>query len=463
MTTRERSEASAWITDLNPEDGPRYLQIVGIIEGAIVRGHLSPGDRLPPQRRLATRLNVDLTTVTRAYDEAKRRNLLQARGALGTYVAAPKIELAHMLDLSMNIPPPPADVDFDDLLKHGLAQVLMRTDADSLMTYHVGGGSNADRKAGAKWLAPMFGAVNPERIVACPGAQSALAALIIALTQPGDVMVSEPAVYPGLRSAAEQFGRRVISVETDEAGLRPDALEDACRTHGAQVIYLNPTIQNPTGSTMPEHRRRDIALIAVKCGATIIEDDPYWLLADEPPLPIAHFAPAQVYYISTLSKCLSPGLRTAFLLLPEGETQDRFLTSLRSFALMSAPLTTALATQWIHDGSADRLLAGVRVEARARQDLARHLVTNTLPVAAGAIHIWHALPSYWTSRDLAQTARVQGLAVTSSDAFYASSDPPNAIRISLGGIRDRNHLVSALKKLSELLARKPSMHRQLVI
>jgi DNA-binding transcriptional MocR family regulator len=460
---RENSEALAWITDLSPYGGARYLQIVAVIERAIVNGHLRPGDRLPPQRRLANRLSVDLTTVTRAYDEAKRRHLLQARGALGTYVAAPKVELAHMLDLSMNIPPPPAGVDFDDMLKHGLSQVLMRTDADQLMTYHVGGGSKADRAAGAAWLTPMFGLVDPERIVACPGAQSALAALIIALTQPGDVIVCEPAVYPGLRSAANQLARRVISVQTDDAGIRPDALEETCRTHKARVIYLNPTIQNPTGSTMPEQRRRDIALIAMKCGATIIEDDPYWLLAESAPPPVAHFAPAQVYYISTLSKCLSPGLRTAFVLLPEGETQDRFLSSLRSFALMSAPLTTALATQWIHDGSANRLLAGVQAEARVRQDLARQLVTNLLPIAPGAIHLWHRLPSYWTARDLAQTARAEGLAVTASDAFYAGANPPNAIRISLGGIRDGNHLIPALKKLSELLARQPSTQPQVVI
>jgi hypothetical protein len=49
----------------------------------------------------------------------------------------------------MNTPPPPADVDFDDLLKQGLSQVLMRADNELLMTYHLGGGSASDRKAGA--------------------------------------------------------------------------------------------------------------------------------------------------------------------------------------------------------------------------------------------------------------------------------------------------------------------------
>ncbi len=83
---------------------------------------------------------MDLTTVTRAFAEAKRRNLIEARGALGTFVAPPKVELAQMVDLSMNVPPPPAGVDFHDLLQRGLSQVLLRSDAHLLMTYQLGGG-----------------------------------------------------------------------------------------------------------------------------------------------------------------------------------------------------------------------------------------------------------------------------------------------------------------------------------
>jgi DNA-binding transcriptional MocR family regulator len=460
---QEGSQTVSWIGDFVHQAGPRYLQIVGFIERALSDDLLRPGDRLPPQRRLAALLKVDLTTVTRAYDEAKRRNLLQAHGALGTYIAAPKVELSQMLNLSVNIPPPPADVDFDDLLKQGLSQVLMRTDTDLLMTYHLVGGSKADRAAGAAWLTPMFNSVESERIVVCSGAQSALAALILALTKPGDVIVSEPAVYPGLRLAATQLGRRIVAAETDDAGLRPEALEKACRQHGARLLYLNPTIQNPTTRTMPEQRRREIALTATTCGVKIIEDDPYWLLADGAPPPVARFAPEQVTYISTLSKCLSPGLRTAFVLLPDVQSRERFLVALRSFALMSAPLTTALATQWIYDGSATRLLAGVQAEARARQDLTRQILASTLHFSSGGIHVWLALPSYWTSQDLARTARAEGLAVTSSDAFYAGPKPPNAIRISLGGIRDRTRLAAALRKLSQLLERKPSVHRDIVI
>lgn len=444
-----------WLPRLALQGGPRFLQIADALQAAVADGSLKPGDRLPPQRRLAAQLDVDLTTVTRAYDEARRRQLLEGRGARGTYVAAPKVELTAILDLSMNTPPPPEGVDFDDLLKQGLSQVLMRTDNELLMNYHLGGGSEADRKAGAKWLEPMFGHLDARQLVVCPGAQAAIAAAILALTAPGDVILAEPTSYPGLRAAAAQFGRHIVAVEADKHGMVPDMLEQACERHKPGLVYLNPTLQNPTAITMPERRRKAIAAIAKRCNVRIVEDDPYWRLAEAPPPPLATFAPAQVVYISTLSKCLTPGLRVAFVLLRDPHERERFLGALRSFALMAAPLTAALATQWILDGSADGLLAGVRSEARLRHRMARDILAGRYSGAGDGLHVWLELPAYWTASQLARAADREGIAVTPADAFAMGSASVNAIRISLGSIQDRGRLQAGLQRLSQLLARRP--------
>src|SRR5258708_35408936 len=93
---------------------------------------------------------------------------------------------------------------------------------------------------------------------------------------------------------------------------------------------LSRSLQNPTAITLAEDRRQEIASIAKRCHVRIVEDDPYWLLADAPPPPIARFAPEQVYYISTLSKCLTPGLRVAFVLLPDRSEERRVGKECRS-------------------------------------------------------------------------------------------------------------------------------------
>src|SRR5258708_16326182 len=68
---------------------------------------------------------------------------------------------------------------------------------------------------------------------------------------------------------------------------------------------LSRSLQNPTAITLAEDRRQEIASIAKRCHVRIVEDDPYWLLADAPPPPIARFAPEQVYYIDRKSTRLN--------------------------------------------------------------------------------------------------------------------------------------------------------------
>ncbi len=461
-----KAAVTGWIEAIRPGRGPRYLQILQALEHALSDGRLRPGDRLPPQRQLAAQLHVDLTTVSHAYREAIQRAWIRSLGARGTYVAASKVELSGMVDLSMNIPPSPREVDWAESLRQGTSQVLVRNDADLLMTYHLAGGGPADRDAARRWLNPMLGKVDIERVATSPGAQSALAALIMTLTTPGEIILTEPLAYPGLLAAIQQFGRIAMPVATDADGMRPDALEEACRAHRGSVVYLNPTLQNPSTHTMPESRRREIAAMAVKHGLQIIEDDPYWLFADGAPPPLARIVPERVHYVSTLSKCLSPGLRTAFVVSPDDNTHRVFLAALRSIALMAAPMMAALVTQWILDGTAARIVADVRSEARSRQRLARKILLGakgaTYANSAG-IHLWHVLPDHWTSNDLVQVARSEGLALTPSSVFQVASSSQNAIRISLGGGSSRQSLVAALQKLAALLARQPLLQPSLVV
>jgi len=451
---------AAWASALSTRIGPRYLQIAEFIERGIAAGTLQPGDRLPAQRQLAAWLGVDLTTVTRGLNEARRRRLIDARGPHGTFIAAQETELLQRVDLSMNIPPPPAGLDIEALLREGTSQMFLRSNVDLLMTYHVGGGSPADCEAGAKWLSPMLGRVAHSRVAVCPGAQSALAALILAFTRPGDVILSEPLVYPGLPHAAAQLGRRVVTVTIDADGLCPDSLELACREHGARLIYLNPTLQNPTTVTMPEARRLAILAVAARYGARIVEDDPYWLFARHAPPPFARLAPSQTCYVSTLSKYLMPGLRTAFVALPDEAARARFVAALRSFSLMTAPIPAALVTHWISDGTAQCLFEDVRTEARERQRIA----AQTLGSSAGdGIHLWYPLPRYWAPGELAAAASTEGLAVAPSTAFQIGGQNAAAIRISLGAAADRAQLQAALRKLSTLLADDQSARHEVLV
>jgi len=108
-----------WLPTLSEWQGPIFLRIVDALAGDVASGKLLRGQRLPTHRALAAALDVDLTTVTRAYGEARRRGLLEARVGQGTFVSettarAPfDLPAQVKIDLSMNIPPQPVEANLD--------------------------------------------------------------------------------------------------------------------------------------------------------------------------------------------------------------------------------------------------------------------------------------------------------------------------------------------------------------
>lgn len=444
-------EALHWVGRLDPAAGPRYLQIVAQLERAVADGLLRPGDRLPPQRRLAEHLAVDLTTVTRAFGEARERGLTDAVTGRGSFISARQEQKGPPLDLSMTIPPAPKGLRLGELMQRGIAEILARSDADQLMNYHGGAGSLAERAAGAAWLAPLMGSITPLRIAVVPGAQPGLNALLSLLARPGETILMEPLAYPGLIGAARQRALSMVPVTSDADGPLPDALDEAAARHGARVFALTPTLQNPTCITLSERRRRDLVAVARRRDLILIEDDPYSLLAGDAPAPLAALAPERTWHVATLSKVLTPGLRTAFVVMPERADGAPFLAALRATALVPAPLMTALAAHWIRIGAAKDLLEGVRREAAERQLLAREILPETMQGHPHALHVWQPLPAHWDRNSLIGRARVAGLGVMAADAFSTDGTAPDAVRIALGAIPERARLAEALSLLAGLI------------
>ncbi|HKP78035.1 MAG TPA: GntR family transcriptional regulator, partial [Phenylobacterium sp.] len=163
--------SARWLSRLPPQGPPMYARVVEALEAAIRDGELQAGDQLPPQRTVAGLLGVDLTTVTRAYAAARARGLIDGTVGRGTFVRARASEdETGLVDLSMNLPPPPQGLSLGTLLRETTAAVLERTDPATLMSYHPGGGSLGQRASAAAWLAPMLGALAPERVLVTPGA-----------------------------------------------------------------------------------------------------------------------------------------------------------------------------------------------------------------------------------------------------------------------------------------------------
>lgn len=444
-----------WLDRVGASGGPIYLAIVEALAQAIRSGDLQPGDRLPPQRQVAARLGVDLTTVTRAYSAARERGLADGTVGRGTFVRAPAEDAgeAGLVDLTMNLPPPPHGLALGRLLAATSADILAHADPAILMGYHPGFGAAGQRAAGAYWLSPGLGEVEPDRVLVAPGAQAALAAVLSMLRRRGDALVVEPLTYPGAIGLAHHLGLRLVPCPTDDAGFVPDALAEICARERPAAIYLVPTLQNPTTTTTTLARRREIARIATAEEAWIVEDDPYARLLETPLPALAALAPERTFHVATLAKTLSPGLRVAYLVCPPGWA-DRTTDALRAVALMPAPLMVAVATRWMQDGTAEAVLAGVRAEAIARREIA----SRRLPGAVGApqsLHVWLPLSDEAASERLRAEGQARGLALVTSEAFRAGPGGGAGARLSLGGPARRASLERALGELAALVAEAP--------
>src|SRR4051812_3245573 len=147
--------------------GPKYLAIVKVLAEDIRAGRLPPGVRLPPQRTLAKHLNVDLTTVTRAFNEARRTGLIDATAGRGSFVraSAPPASAPRMpdpsgsVDLSMNMPPQPLAARLAERMGAGLSRLAGSAGFLDRMQYQDSAGNLADRAAAAQWLGRRLGSL----------------------------------------------------------------------------------------------------------------------------------------------------------------------------------------------------------------------------------------------------------------------------------------------------------------
>ncbi|MDP1837863.1 MAG: PLP-dependent aminotransferase family protein [Reyranella sp.] len=446
-----------WIPTLGDQPGPVYAGIVEALNADIASGRLHRGQRLPTHRALARALGVDLTTVTRAYNEARRRGLTEARVGQGTFVAesrvrAPRAAAAGVeFDLSMNLPPEPIEADLDGRVARGLAAIQRDFGVSDFLSYQHAGGSEADRGVAADWLRRRVRTAEASRLVVFPGTQTALTALLLALTKPGDVVLTDRLTYPGFKAAAAALGVRLEGVPSDGEGMIPEALDEACRRHAPKAVYLIPTIHNPTTLTIGPARREQLAAAIRRHDLMLFEDDAYGSL-DPRAQPIATLIPERSYLAVSLSKCIAPGLRVSFLLVPDRAAAAQLGNALRTVAQMPVPLTVALVMRWLADGSADAIIAAITAEAAARQKLAaKALSGQTYAAHPKGHHVWLALPSTWTRAEFAAHVQRQGLAVVTSDSFSVDGDPEHAIRIALGAARNRSDLVGALDVLNVAL------------
>ena len=446
-------------------DVPVYRQIAIAIEDEIKSGRLAAGEKLPTQRQLAKDLGLNLTTITRAYTELKERALVTSGTRSGTYVTPtggvfrPSVpDVSHdadLIDLTINRA---ATHEYTTRLAKTMSRLAQDSRFVELQDYHPAEGATWARQAGKKWIELSGMEAPADRIIVTSGAQDGLFNVLSAITRPGDVVLTNQITYYGMKALADLLHVNIHGLPTDEDGLLPHALDEACCDSRVRAVFSVPCIHNPTAITIPRGRREEIAAVARKHELYVIEDDVYGPLLETRPPPIAALYPERTFYVTGTSKTLAPGLRLGYVLAPKGMVAP-IADTIRATCWMVSPLSQLIASQWLEDGTAIQLVDAQRRELMARQSLAEEILKSfefsSSPVST---HLWLHLPSPWRATEFATQVRSRGVTVLPSEVFAVGrAEIPHAVRINVGAAHSREELARGLRVIASTLSDRPKV------
>lgn len=435
-----------------------YAQLADALAEAIEGGKVKPGDRLPPHRDFASALGLNIATVTRAMAVLQQKGLVQSRPGRGTQVALTRHPAAQFqsapsndpdtIDLSVNRP---ATDGFNRILAHLLPHLSADPRFVDMKDYHPSEGPGWAREAAARWLRHTGVPAEPEQMLIVEGAQHGIASTLRSLTNTGDVVLADSVTYQGINALCRSLGLVLIGVDADSRGMTPEALRQACVEYEPKLLFLVPSIQNPTAITLDAERRTALASVIRETNLLVIEDDVYRPLLDKSPPSFASLIPQQTVYISALSKCIAPGLRMGFVMAPRPLVQA-ISTMQRIDCWSTSPLTSLIATRLIEDGHAQQLVSEQREELRSRQQLlAKHLDGLEFQNSPTGTHAWLVLPEPWIGSRFALLCQERGVVLLAGGAFSLRTElSTQAVRINISAALSREHLIKALIIISEL-------------
>ncbi len=273
---------------------------------------------------------------------------------------------------------------------------------------------------------------------------------------PGDTVMTEGLGHHTLKSLTRLHGMKLEGLACDAQGILPEALDRAARKPGARVLFTLPGATNPRAQFMGAERRAEIVAVARRLDLTIVECDVMGALDPDRPPPLAALAPERVFYVTTLSKVLLPGLRLGWLVVPESHVTATFTRHMVT-NWMATPLMAEIASRLIGSGVAAQLLDRQRQMLLRRNRIAADCLDGLQWRGTGiGMHVWLDLPEGWEEAAFVNSARLRGVAIAPGNAFETGPElrSDRGVRVCLGA-PDEDALQEALTRIARLARNTP--------
>lgn len=424
-----------------PSGGVRYLELARQLEDDILAGVLEPGTKLPPQRELADYLDLNFTTVTRAYDVCRAKGLIYGVVGRGTFVASDVRTQGARAAIELGVVEAFAAFGADEVLD-AARRVLARGDATRLFNYAARDGRSGPREAALKWLARSGIRVSREQVAVFPGTQSALSVALLSLFQPGDRLAVDAFTYANFIELAYLAHVKLVPVKGDVQGMLPGALREAVVRDRVKGVFLMPTKANPTGVTMPRARRVALARLARAHQLLILEDDSAFFPEERELPPFFSLVPERTVHVSGSTRYLAPGLRVAFVAFAES-VSARLLSGLHHLVIKASSLDAEILGELLLSDGADRLVA-------RKHDLCTRANRIFDRVCGGSgFGFFRTLPLPGTEgrgRAIEAAMLATGVRVFHSDRFAVDKGRNAFLRVSVSSVTEPQILTDGLQR-----------------
>lgn len=449
----------SWKPKLEKTNQPLYLSLVDQLEKDIADGVLLPGTKLPPQRELADFLDINVSTISRAFKVCRKNGLLSGTVGSGTFVSydvnantfLTPDNASQLIEMGSMLP----EITSQDEIIALLQKMMTEPDFGKLFQYGSLEGRAWQREAAVKLIEKAGYKTTADLLLPASGGQNAIAAILAGLFQPGDRIGTDPLTYPGMKSVAKTLGIQLVPIKHENHEISEHGLLYACKNENIKGIYIMPDYQNPTTHIMSEDCRRMIARIAKENHLIVIEDGINSLFMEKSLPAVASYAPKQTVYITSLSKTVMPALRLAYIVTPK-HYKDDLKTALYSINLSQSAFLMELASRMIASRNVDKLIDTKRERIKKRNQLVNQYLTGYQVMGNDeSIFRWLLLPDGMSGEWFEATALEKGVKVYAAERFAVGKEKPiAAVRLAIGATESLEQLEQGLKILKELFKEK---------
>jgi len=292
-------------------------------------------------------------------------------------------------------------------------------------------------------------AVEAESVTIVSGSQQGLDLVGKVFLDPGDHVVLEDPSYLGAIQAFDAYQARYLTVDTDEDGLIPESLERVLERADPfpKFLYLVPNFQNPTGRTLSGRRRESVVRLCEHFGLPIVEDDPYGELRFEGtdlPALISYETSAPIIYSGTGSKIMAPGMRIAWLIIPDGEIREKIVLAKQGADLHTGTFAQYVFHEYVSTGNAfDAHVRRIAETYAHRRGVMAEALSQFMPEGvrftrpAGGMFLWVTVPGVDTT-DLLRISAESKVVFVPGVNFYSGRDVHDGMRLNFSNAPEKN-------------------------